>query len=282
MASQPPLLDVRDLSVWFPSEAGRVAAVRTVSYQVQPGEVLGIVGESGSGKTVSSLAVMNLLPPQAAVTGSVRFQGQELVGQSDAALSEIRGRRLAMVFQDPLSALTPVYTVGDQIAEAVLVHERVTPAAARARAVELLDLVGIPRAAERAAAFPHEFSGGMRQRVMIAWAIANQPALIIADEPTTALDVTVQAEVLDVLRDLQTRTGLGVILVTHNLGVVADVCDRVAVMQNGRLVEQGEVRSILRTPQHPYTRMLLSSMLEGKTPMTPLLTPAGVDTEPAR
>jgi peptide/nickel transport system ATP-binding protein len=274
MAPASPLLEVTGLSVSFPSEAGRVAAVRSVSYQVNAGEVLGIVGESGSGKTVSSLAVMNLLPPRAAVTGSVRFGGQELIGRSDAELSAIRGRRIAMVFQDPLSALTPVYTVGDQIAEAILVHERVTPAAAHARAVELLDLVGIPRAVERAAAFPHEFSGGMRQRVMIAMAIANQPDLIIADEPTTALDVTIQAQILDVLRTARQTTGAAVVLITHDLGVVAGFADRVAVMYAGTIVELGAVDDVFYRARMPYTLGLLGSIprLDARTgqPLTPI------------
>jgi peptide/nickel transport system ATP-binding protein len=273
-AAAAPVLEVRDLSVSFPSEAGRVAAVRSLSYHVRPGEVLGIVGESGSGKTVSSLAVMNLLPPRAAVTGSVRFRGEELVGRSDAELSAIRGRRIAMIFQDPLSALTPVYAVGDQIAEAILVHDRVTAAAARARAVELLDRVGIPEPARRALAFPHEFSGGMRQRVMIAMAMANQPDLIIADEPTTALDVTIQAQILDVLRTARETTGAAMILITHDLGVVAGVADRVAVMYAGRLVELGAVDDVFYRARMPYTLGLLGSVprldLKTRQPLTPI------------
>ena len=275
MTTPPPaLLEVRDLSVTFPSEAGRVEAVRALTYDVRPGEVLGIVGESGSGKTVSSLAVMSLLPPRATVSGSVRFAGQELLGRSDAELSAIRGRRIAMIFQDPLSALTPVYTVGDQIAEAVLVHERVSAVAARARAVELLALVGIPEASRRASAFPHEFSGGMRQRVMIAMAIANRPGLIIADEPTTALDVTIQAQILDVLRTARETTGAAIILITHDLGVVAGFADRVAVMYAGRLVELGGVDDVFYRARMPYTLGLLGSLprLDVKTdqPLTPI------------
>ena len=203
------VLEVNDLDVSFPSEAGRVHAVRGLSYQVSRGEVLGIVGESGSGKSVSSLAVMGLLPDQARITGSIRFQGQQLLGLSDVQLSKIRGRRISMVFQDPLSALTPVYTVGDQIAEALLIHGRgkVSKQAAANRSVELLDLVGIPNAAARVKAFPHEFSGGMRQRAMMAMAIANDPSVLIADEPTTALDVTVQAQILEVLALARVETG---------------------------------------------------------------------------
>ena len=255
-----PVLEVTDLTVSFPSEKGRVAAVRGLSYQVTAGEVLGIVGESGSGKSVSSLAVMGLLPPQAKVTGSIRFQGRELLGRSDTELSQIRGRRITMIFQDPLSALTPVYTVGDQVAEALLVHGELSKQAAGARAVELLDLVGIPDAARRAQAFPHEFSGGMRQRVVIAMAIANDPDLIIADEPTTALDVTVQAQVLQVLATAREVTGAGIVLITHDLGVVAGFADRVQVMYAGRTVETGPVDDIFYRPRMPYTRGLLGSI----------------------
>ncbi|WP_112271587.1 ABC transporter ATP-binding protein [Lentzea terrae] len=257
-----PVLQVEDLHVSFPSEAGRVRAVRGLSYQVSPGEVLGIVGESGSGKSVSSLAVMGLLPESARISGSIKFQGRELIGRTDAELSKIRGRRIAMVFQDPLSALTPVYTVGDQIAEAILVHRggAVSKQAANKRAVELLDLVGIPNAAERAKAFPHEFSGGMRQRAVIAMAIANDPDLIIADEPTTALDVTVQAQVLQLLETAQEVTGAGIVIITHDLGVVAGFADRLMVMYAGRAVETGKVDEIYQQPRMPYTLGLLGSI----------------------
>jgi len=255
-----PLLAVRDLSVTFRTEAGLVSAVRSISYDVRAGEVLGIVGESGSGKSVSSLAVMGLLPPTARVTGSVQFHGQELTGRSDADLSAIRGRRISMVFQDPLSALTPVYTVGDQITEAILVHGGTSRADAWTRAVELLDLVGIPNARQRAAAFPHEFSGGMRQRAMIAMAMANRPELIIADEPTTALDVTIQAQILDVLRTAKETTGAAIVLITHDLGVIAGFADRVAVMYAGRPVETGPVDAVFYRPRMPYTLGLLGSI----------------------
>ena len=254
------VLDVEDLAVTFRSEAGDVAAVRGVSYQVRAGEVLGIVGESGSGKSVSSLAVMGLLPENARVTGSVRFRERDLIGLSDRELSDIRGRRISMIFQDPLSALTPVYTVGDQIAEAVLAHNDVTRQAAHARAVELLTLAGIPNAARRASAFPHEFSGGMRQRVMIAMAMANQPDVIIADEPTTALDVTIQAQILDVLKTAKEATGAAIVLITHDLGVVAGFADRVAVMYAGRIVEIGDVDDVFYRPRMPYTLGLLGSI----------------------
>ena len=271
---QEPLLSVSNLSVSFRSESGLVRAVRGVSYDVHPGELLGIVGESGSGKSVSSLAIMNLLPGHAQASGSARLNGQELIGRSDDELSAIRGKQIAMVFQDPLSALTPVYTVGEQIAEAVLVHEPVSKAAAKDRAVQLLELVGIPNAKQRASAFPHEFSGGMRQRVMIAMAIANAPALIIADEPTTALDVTIQAQILDVLQTARTVTGAAIVLITHDLGVIAGVADRVAVMYAGTIVETGTVDEVFYTPRMPYTLGLLGSIPRAdagaRQPLTPI------------
>jgi peptide/nickel transport system ATP-binding protein len=245
-----------------------------LSYEVQPGEVLGIVGESGSGKTVSSLAIMQLLPAHARVTGSVRFRGEELTGQSDKELSAIRGRKISMIFQDPLSALTPVYAVGDQIAEAILVHENVGRAAARDKAIDLLALVGIPNPRQRASAFPHEFSGGMRQRVMIAMAIANNPDLIIADEPTTALDVTIQAQILEVLQTAKKVTGAAILLITHDLGVVAGFADRLAVMYAGKLVETGAVDDLFYRPRMPYTLGLLGSIpradMGQRQPLTPI------------
>jgi len=217
-----------------------VQAVRGISYDVHPGEFLGIVGESGSGKSVSSLAVMGLLPSNAQVTGAIEFEGKSLLGMDDKKLSRIRGKQLSMVFQDPLSALTPVYTVGDQIAEALRLHDsKLSSQAAAARAVELLKTVGIPDPDRRAKAFPHEFSGGMRQRAMIAMAIANDPKVIIADEPTTALDVTIQAQILEVLEKAKEITGAAVVLITHDLGVVAGHADRVGVMYAGKLVELG-------------------------------------------
>jgi peptide/nickel transport system ATP-binding protein len=256
-----PLLTVDNLEVGFPSEAGPVRAVRGVSWQLAHGEVLGIVGESGSGKSVSALAIMGLLPERARVSGSIRLRDRELIGLSDKEISAIRGRRVAMVFQDPMSALTPVYTVGDQIAEALRAHDRGrSRESARNRAVELLDLVGIPNAAGAAKAFPHEFSGGMRQRVVIAIAIAGDPDLIVADEPTTALDVTVQAQVLDVLATAREVTGAGIILITHDLGVVAGFADRLMVMYAGRVVETGAVREVYEQPRMPYTLGLLGSV----------------------
>ncbi|MCU1650478.1 MAG: peptide transporter ATP-binding protein, partial [Pseudonocardia sp.] len=282
-----PILRVDGLEVSFPSEAGPVRAVRGVSFEVGAGEVLGIVGESGSGKSVSALATMGLLPPQAQVSGSIRFRGEELLGRSDTELARIRGRRIAMVFQDPLSALTPIFTVGNQVAEALLIHNKdLTKDQAARRAVELLDVVGIPRAAERARAFPHEFSGGMRQRVVIAMAIANDPDLIIADEPTTALDVTVQAQVLDVLRTARELTGAGLVLITHDLGVVAGVADRVQVMYAGRVVETAPVDELFSGPRMPYTLGLLGSIprldADRRQPLVPIegQPPSMVDLDP--
>ena len=260
-ASDAPLLQVRGLAVTFPSENGRVHAVRGVDLDVRRGEVLALVGESGSGKSVTSTAVMGLLDETASVSGSVRLHGTELLGRSDSYMSQLRGSQIAMVFQDPLSALTPVYTVGQQIIEALKIHRRgIGDKDARKRAVELLDLVGIPNPEVRINAYPHEFSGGMRQRAVIAIAIANDPNLIIADEPTTALDVTIQAQILDVLRTAQKETGAGVIMITHDLGVVAGMADRVAVMYAGRIVEAGDVDDIFYRSRMPYTIGLLGSL----------------------
>jgi peptide/nickel transport system ATP-binding protein len=254
------VLEVTDLTVSFGSEAGEVTAVRGVSYSVAGGEVLGIVGESGSGKSVSSLAVMGLLPRSARISGSVRFRGRELLGQADKTLAKIRGKGIAMVFQDPLSALTPVYTVGDQVAEALRIHQNMGKTKATNRAIELLELVGIPNAAQRARAFPHEFSGGMRQRAMIAMAIANDPDVIIADEPTTALDVTIQAQILEALKTAQQETGAGIVMITHDLGVIAGFADRVLVMYAGKPVETGTVDDLYYAPRMPYTLGLLGSI----------------------
>ncbi|MFC5180935.1 dipeptide ABC transporter ATP-binding protein [Actinomadura harenae] len=251
------VLEVQDLAVTYRPD---VRAVRGVSFSVGRGQVLGVVGESGSGKTAVALAVLGLLPDRTEVTGSVRLRGRELLGLSDGEMSRIRGKDLAMVFQDPLSSLTPVHAVGDQIAEAIRIHSGATRGAARARAVELLDLVGIPDAARRARAHPHEFSGGMRQRVMIAMAVANDPLAIVADEPTTALDVTLQAQVLDVLRTAGEAAGAAILMITHDLGMVAGFADRVLVMYAGRAVESGQVEDIYRRPRMPYTIGLLRSL----------------------
>jgi peptide/nickel transport system ATP-binding protein len=256
-----PLLEVENLSVSFPTDGGDLSAVRGLSYHVAPREVVAMVGESGSGKSAAAMAVIGLLPPYAAVSGSVRLSGTELLGMSDADLSKIRGARIGTVFQDPMSALTPVYTVGDQIAEAITVHHHeVSKADARRRAVELMDLVGIAQAQTRARSFPHELSGGERQRVVIAIAIANDPDLIICDEPTTALDVTVQAQILEVLKTARDVTGAAVLIITHDLGVVAEFADRALVMYAGRAVETAGVRELYADRRMPYTAGLLGSV----------------------
>ncbi|OBI31933.1 peptide ABC transporter ATP-binding protein [Mycobacterium sp. E1386] len=255
------LLEVSDLAVTFPTDGQPVTAVRGISYSIAPGEVVAMVGESGSGKSVSAMAVMGLLPEYARVRGSVRLHDTELLGLGDEAMSRFRGKTVGMVFQDPMSALTPVYTVGDQIAEAIAIHQpHVGKNAARRRAVELLELVGIAQPERRARAFPHELSGGERQRVVIAIAIANDPDLLICDEPTTALDVTVQAQILEVLKTARDVTGAGVLIITHDLGVVAEFADRALVMYAGRVVESAGVHDLYRARRMPYTVGLLGSV----------------------
>jgi peptide/nickel transport system ATP-binding protein len=257
----PALLDVRDLTVRFPTAEGVVKAVSGLSYSVRRGETLGIVGESGSGKSVSNLAIMGLLNRATAeIGGSVRFEGKELLTLSPDALRDVRGKDIAMIFQDPFACLHPMYRVGDQIAEAVLAHFDVSRSEARKRAVEMLEAVGMPNAAGRARDYPHQFSGGMRQRAMIAMALVNNPDLLIADEPTTALDVTVQAQILDLIDQVKRDFDIGVILVTHDLGVVAETADTVLVMYAGRAAEYGPAAEIFRAAQHPYTWGLLGSM----------------------
>ncbi|WP_217899111.1 dipeptide ABC transporter ATP-binding protein [Blastococcus mobilis] len=273
---------MRDLTVAFVGESGPVPAVRGLSYALSRGEVLGIVGESGSGKSASALAVMGLLPSSATVSGSVRLRGEELLGLSDRRLARIRGSRIAMVFQDPLSALTPVHRIGDQVAEAVRIHQGVSAAAAHDRAVELLDAVGIPNAAQRARAYPHEFSGGMRQRVMIAMAIANDPDVLIADEPTTALDVTVQAQVLALLETARRMTGAATVVITHDLAVVAGIADRIVVMYAGKAVESGPVVPVYADPRMPYTIGLLGSVPRLDRPGRPLTPIEGAPPDLAR
>jgi len=254
------VLEVEDLAVSFPSEDGVVRAVRGVSYGVRANEVLGIVGESGSGKSVSMLAVMGLLPRNAQIQGSIRFRGGEMLTMNERALRSIRGARVAMIFQDPMTSMNPVLSVGYQLVEAVLAHQDVTKDQAKDRAVELLTLVGIPNADARVNSYPHEFSGGMRQRAMIAMAMANDPDVLIADEPTTALDVTIQAQVLEVLLEIQEVTGTAIVLITHDLGVVARVAHRVVVMYAGEAVETGTVDDLFEQPTHPYTLGLLRSL----------------------
>jgi oligopeptide/dipeptide ABC transporter ATP-binding protein len=260
MSGTEPLLSVEHLSVEFPTDDGVLHAVDNVSFSVMPHETLGIVGESGSGKTVTSMAVLGLLPTRARVSGVVRFRGQDLRTLREKELEKVRGAKIAMVFQDALAALNPAYTVGAQIAEAVTVHNKIGRDELKARVVELLTVVGIPNPTERAEQFPHEFSGGMRQRAMIAMSIANDPDLLIADEPTTALDVTIQAQVLDVFERIQERTESAIILITHDLGVVAGVADRVMVMYAGRQVELAAVDDLFYNPRHPYTAGLLASL----------------------
>ena len=256
-----PLLAVEDLRVQFRTDQGVVKAADGVSYSVWPEEVLGIVGESGSGKTVSALSILRLLPRTAKVSGKVRFRGKDLLSMPDAELRAVRGDRISVIFQDALAALNPLHRVGNQVAEAIRIHHPKRPSdEVRRRAVELLGLVGIPTPEARARQFPHELSGGMRQRVMIAMAMANDPEVLIADEPTTALDVTTQAQVLELLKDVRRRTHSALILITHDFGVVAGVADRVAVMYAGRVVESGTVDQVLLEPAHPYTRGLLASM----------------------
>jgi oligopeptide/dipeptide ABC transporter ATP-binding protein len=256
------LLEVQDLKVSFRTEDGVVKAVDGVSFTVDRGEVVAIVGESGSGKSVTAMTMMGLTRgPNTRFEGRALFDGHDVVGASDEELRKIRGAGIAMVFQDPMSSLNPVYRVGKQIAEQIRIHEpKTNKAQALDKAVELMERVGIPHAHDRARSYPHEFSGGMRQRVMIAMSLANDPKLLIADEPTTALDVTIQAQILDELRELRTETGAGIILVTHDLGVVADIADRIVVMYAGRVVEQGTLDEIFYDPQHPYTWGLLGSI----------------------
>jgi oligopeptide/dipeptide ABC transporter ATP-binding protein len=253
-----PLLSVRDLSVSFATDDGVVHAVDSVTFDVHDHETVGIVGESGSGKSVSSLAILRLLPKTATITGDIRFRGESLFERTEADMETIRGQEISMIFQDALAALNPVYTVGKQIIEAIRVHGK--DDGLRERAIELLDIVGIPNPSRRVDEYPHEYSGGMRQRAMIAMAIANDPALLIADEPTTALDVTIQAQVLEVLERIQDRTRSSIILITHDLGVVAGVVERVLVMYAGRQVEIGSVEDTFYEPKHPYTEGLLASL----------------------
>jgi peptide/nickel transport system ATP-binding protein len=269
-----PLLEVTDLRVTFNTDAERVAAVRGIDYRIDPGEVVALVGESGAGKSASAMAVVGLLPEYAEVSGSIRLHGDELVGLSDARMSHIRGRKIGTVFQDPMSALTPVYTVGDQIAEAIEVHQHgVGRRTAGQRAVELLELVGISQPDQRARAFPHELSGGERQRVVIAIAIANDPDLLICDEPTTALDVTVQAQILEVLKTARDVTGAGLLIITHDLGVVAEFADRAVVMYAGRAVEVASVEELYRDRRMPYTVGLLGSVPRLDAPQGARLVP---------
>ena len=262
-AAHEPLLAIRDLTVEFGTEDGVVHAVTGVSYDVFPGETVGVVGESGSGKSVSVMSLLGLIPqPPGRITdGQATFEGRDLLKMGKKALRELRGGDVAMIFQDPMTSLNPVFTIGDQIGEAIQVHNPgVKDDEADQRVVDLLTLVGVPNPAQRVKQYPHEFSGGMRQRAMIAMAIANEPKLLIADEPTTALDVTIQAQIIEVLKAAQHETHAATILITHDLGLVAELCDRVVVMYGGRVVETGDVYTIFANPRHPYTVGLMDSL----------------------
>ena len=256
------LLSVRNLKTYFYTDEGVVRAVDGLSYDLQRGEVLGVVGESGCGKSVHALSVMRLIPmpPGKIVDGEIRFEGRNLLKLSDEEMRKIRGNRIAMIFQEPMTSLNPVLTIGEQIAEAVMLHQRLDKKAAWDRAADMLDRVKIPLAKQRVRDYPHQFSGGMRQRVMIAMALSCNPSILIADEPTTALDVTIQAQILDLMRELQREFGMSIIFITHNLGVVAEMCDNVVVMYAGRPIEHTDVRSTFREPKHPYTWGLLHSV----------------------
>ncbi len=256
----PALLDIRNLSIDFPAGSTKLRAVRDLSFSIAPGEVLGLVGESGSGKSLTSLAIMRLLPPQAVCSGEIHFEERDLTQLPDDSMRHLRGSRMAMIFQEPMTALNPVMRVGDQIAEAVLAHHRIPKLDAWDRAIAAMNDVAIPDPAVRARDYPHQLSGGMRQRIMIAMAIANRPQLLIADEPTTALDVTIQKQILELLADLRAKFGLAMLFISHDLAVVSHVADRVAVMYAGNLVELGSRHDIFHAPAHPYTRGLLRAV----------------------
>jgi len=260
-ANVEPLLRVSHLTTVFDTRRGPVKAADDISFDIQPGETLGLVGESGSGKSVTALSIMRLLqPPGRVAGGQVFFKGRDLLTLDERAMRTVRGAEISLIFQEPMTALNPVMRVGDQIAEALTAHNMASRSEARNRAVELLDAVRIPEPSRRARDYSHQLSGGMRQRVMIAIALACRPALVIADEPTTALDVTIQAQMLELMRELQREFGLALLLITHDFGVVAEMADRVAVMRAGRIVETGPVRQILREPSHEYTRQLLAAV----------------------
>jgi oligopeptide transport system ATP-binding protein len=272
-----PVLEVKDLRVSFHIRAGEVQAVRGVDFHVNPGEVVGIVGESGCGKSVTAQTLMRLIPspPSRIKSGSIRFLDEEILLKSEKEMQKLRGSKMGMIFQDPMTSLNPTLTVGSQITENLTKHLNMNAKQAKTRAIEMLKLVGIPGAETRINQFPHEFSGGMRQRVMIAIALACDPALLIADEPTTALDVTIQAQILEVLKELRSRLNTSIILITHNLGIVAGICDRVIVMYGGQVVETGTVKEIFNHPKHPYTIGLLNSIprlnTNKKEPLIPII-----------
>ena len=285
--SAPPLLAVDNLSVRFPRSgddgpAGDTTVVAGISYDIAAGRTLGVVGESGCGKSMTALALLGLVPAPGRVAGSVRFEGAELLGRSEAAWQRVRGARIAMIFQEPMTALNPVITIGEQIAEALELHDGLGRAAALERAVALLGEVGIPSPRERAAAYPHQLSGGMRQRGMIAMALACEPALLIADEPTTALDVTIQAQILELMAELQDRSGMAIQLISHNLGVVSEIADDIIVMYAGRIVERAAAAELFANPRHPYTIGLIETLpsIEHRVARLPVIT--GSVPDPAR
>jgi oligopeptide/dipeptide ABC transporter ATP-binding protein len=268
-----PLLEVRSLRTWFHTRSGVYRAVDGVDFNVEEGKTLCLVGESGSGKSVTALSIMRLVdrPGRIMPESEIRLQGRDLVSATEDDLEQIRGNEVSMIFQEPMTSLNPVYTVGDQIAEAVRLHQRVDQRQARERAIEMMRLVGIPSPERRVGDYPHQLSGGMRQRVMIAMALACNPRLLIADEPTTALDVTIQAQILELMKDLRDRLGMAILLITHDLGVVAEMADEVAVMYAGQIVERGAVGDVFRSPQHPYTEALLHAIpVLGMTQEEPL------------
>ncbi len=254
------VLEVKNLKTYFHSDNGLLPAVDDVSFQLKPGETLGIVGESGSGKSVTSLSIMGLIPkPPGEVRGSIIYKGQDIVQASEKKLREIRGNEIAMIFQEPMTSLNPVFTIGNQMIEAIRLHTSLSKKEAHHKGIEMLKLVGIPRAEEIMGEYPHQLSGGMRQRVMIAMAMSLNPSILIADEPTTALDVTIQAQILDLMRNLKKDYNTSILLITHDLGVVAEMCQRVVVMYGGKVVEEGDVRTIFKEPKHPYTIGLIKS-----------------------
>ncbi|GAA0460359.1 ABC transporter ATP-binding protein [Alkalibacillus silvisoli] len=256
------ILELEDLHTHFFTDSGEVPAVDGVSLQLHKGEVVGVVGESGCGKSVTSLSIMQLVPkpPGEIVSGNINFKGENLAQATEKRMRQIRGNEIAMIFQEPMTSLDPLYTIGDQLIEAIRMHRKMSKKEAKTKAIDMLNIVGIPRASEVVDEYPHQLSGGMRQRVMIAMAMSCDPEVLIADEPTTALDVTIQAQILDLMRDLNKEHNTGILLITHDLGVVAEMCDRVVVMYAGQVVEEGTVREILKDPKHPYTKGLIKSL----------------------
>ena len=278
------LLELRGLTTTFQTARGEISAIEDISFELNAGEILGIVGESGSGKSVTALTIMGLLPqpPARIAAGSVRFAGEELTTASPNRMEKIRGAGISMVFQEPMTSLNPVFTIGEQIMETVRAHERMSASAQRERAIEMLDRVGIPSATKRLNDYPHQLSGGQRQRVMIAMSLACRPKLLIADEPTTALDVTIQAQVLDLLMDLRDELGMAILIITHNMGVIAEVADRVLVMYAGRVVEQSPAADLFDAPRHPYTKGLLACVPTLQQDRHRLIAIPGSLPEPAR